>query len=123
MAPNSFDQPVSTDSNVPSTSLSEPIIERVQELTLNDDQDVTSAARRLVANDGQGTAAGQRPKSFWDPNEEKAACGVGFIVNIQAQASNRVCIFGIYCFGFFLGTLLIFPLFLFIAPSKCPNHQ
>ena len=32
----------------------------------------------------------QHKKSFWDPNEEKAACGVGFIVNINAEASNRV---------------------------------
>lgn len=28
--------------------------------------------------------------SFWDPNEEKAACGVGFIVNIYGNATNQV---------------------------------
>lgn len=29
-------------------------------------------------------------KSFFDPKEEKAACGVGFIVNIDGIASHKV---------------------------------
>lgn len=32
-------------------------------------------------------------KSFFDPNEEKAACGVGFIVNIDGIASHKVILF------------------------------
>lgn len=30
-------------------------------------------------------------KCFFDPKEEKAACGVGFIVNIDGIASHKVC--------------------------------
>lgn len=31
-------------------------------------------------------------RSFFDPNFEKAACGVGFIVNIDGIASHKVII-------------------------------
>lgn len=29
-------------------------------------------------------------KSFFDPKDEKAACGVGFVVNIDGIASHKV---------------------------------
>lgn len=32
----------------------------------------------------------QLQRSLWNPNIEKAACGVGFIVNIYGRASNKV---------------------------------
>ena len=49
-----------------------------------------SAVSTATSAASPGNANANKPKSFWDPNEEKAACGVGFIVNINAQASNRV---------------------------------
>ena len=32
----------------------------------------------------------QHVRSFWNPNDEKAACGVGFIVNIHGKPSQKV---------------------------------
>lgn len=78
MAPNTgTDDHHGSNSSEPSTSStasSTEIVQQFESLTIEN-----------------GSSQRKYPKSMWDPNVEKAACGVGFIVNIQAQASNRVC--------------------------------
>ncbi|KAI2798425.1 hypothetical protein RDWZM_010184 [Blomia tropicalis] len=77
MAPNTgTDDHHGSNSSEPSTSStasSTEIVQQFESLTIEN-----------------GSSQRKYPKSMWDPNVEKAACGVGFIVNIQAQASNRL---------------------------------
>lgn len=50
--------------------------------------------RRQRDEPAAGAAAPQQQqtRSLFDPNFERAACGVGFIVNINGQASRKVSI-------------------------------
>lgn len=52
----------------------------------------TDAAHRPVRDIGQADAPSRPPASLFDPDFERAACGVGFIVNINGQASRKVSI-------------------------------
>jgi hypothetical protein len=50
-----------------------------------------------LSNNPAYNAINTNVKCLFDPREEKAACGVGFIVNIDGIASHKVN----YCLFFF----------------------
>ena len=86
MAPNNLNDPVASSDSTTTTNNDDDNVP-INTVSANVEETINVTSNTTAANNGT------RPKSFWDPNEEKAACGVGFIVNIQGTASNRVSYF------------------------------